>query len=187
MSGKMICVDQIPVLIEYRKVKNINLYIKSPDGQVLITAPRSVPEDRIREFVEKKEEWILKNQERIRKISQSQTELKKQKITTEQIVELEKKLRKYVDKWEPVIGVHATHWTLREMRTRWGSCTVDTGRIRINTRLAYYPDECLEYVIVHELCHLLETSHNQRFWSYVSEFIPDWKERKNKLKTEKIK
>ena len=79
------------------------------------------------------------------------------------------------------MGVNATNWTFRYMKTRWGSCTVNTGRIRINTRLAFYPDECLEYIVVHELCHLIEPSHNKRFHAYMTKFLPDWKIRKKKL------
>ena len=86
-------------------------------------------------------------------------------VSEEQIEKMKRQVLEYAGKWERVMGVHASGWTLRDMKTRWGSCTVSTGRIRLNTRLVYYPEECLEYVIVHELCHLIEPSHNQRFKS----------------------
>ena len=156
--GKIIYIDQIPVTVEYRRVKNVNLYLKPPDGQVLVTAPRQVPLKRIREFVEGKADWIRKHQERMQKVAY------------------------YAGKWEPRMGVHATGWTLRRMKTRWGSCTVNTGRIRINTRLYFYPDEILEYIVVHELCHLLEPSHDQRFQALMTEFLPDWKERRRRMR-----
>lgn len=82
---------------------------------------------------------------------------------------------------EPLIGVHATHWTLRSMKTRWGSCTPKTGRIRINLRLAAFPRECLEYVVVHELTHLLEPSHNERFHELVARVIPNEREIRARL------
>lgn len=69
------------------------------------------------------------------------------------------------------------------MQTRWGSVSVDTGSIRLNINLALYPEKCLEYVIVHELCHLLEPSHNHRFKELMTRYMPDWKERRNALKT----
>ena len=64
------------------------------------------------------------------------------------------------------------------MKTRWGSCTVETGKIRLNARLARKPETCVEYVLVHELCHLLEPSHNARFHRLMDGFLPDWQERK---------
>lgn len=77
-----------------------------------------------------------------------------------------------VERAEARIGVHATRWSVRTMKTRWGSCTPKTGAIRINARLAAYPAECLEFVVAHELVHLLEPSHNARFHALLDEFCP---------------
>lgn len=78
-----------------------------------------------------------------------------------------------VERMEARIGVHAARWSVRVMKTRWGSCTPKTGAIRINARLAAYPPECLEFVVAHELVHLLEPSHNTRFHALLDEFCPD--------------
>lgn len=77
-----------------------------------------------------------------------------------------------VERMEARIGVHAARWSVRVMKTRWGSCTPKTGAIRINARLAAYPSECLEFVVAHELVHLLEPSHNARFHALLDEFCP---------------
>ena len=77
-----------------------------------------------------------------------------------------------VERMEARIGVHATRWSVRVMKTRWGSCTPKTGAIRINARLAAYPPECLEFVVAHELVHLLEPSHNTRFHALLDGFCP---------------
>lgn len=77
-----------------------------------------------------------------------------------------------VERMEARIGVHAARWSVRVMKTRWGSCTPKTGAIRINARLAAYPPECLEFVVAHELMHLLEPSHNARFHALLDEFCP---------------
>lgn len=77
-----------------------------------------------------------------------------------------------VERMEARIGVHAARWSVRVMKTRWGSCTPKTGAIRINARLAAYPSECLEFVVTHELVHLLEPSHNARFHALLDEFCP---------------
>lgn len=78
-----------------------------------------------------------------------------------------------VERMEARIGFHAARWSVRVMKTRWGSCTPKTGAIRINARLAAYPPECLEFVVAHELVHLLEPSHNARFHTLLDEFCPD--------------
>ena len=77
-----------------------------------------------------------------------------------------------VERMEARIGVDAARWSVRVMKTRWGSCTPKTGAIRINARLAAYPSECLEFVVAHELVHLLEPSHNARFHALLDEFCP---------------
>jgi predicted metal-dependent hydrolase len=77
-------------------------------------------------------------------------------------------------KWEPIIGVQANQWGIKAMKTRWGSCNTIKKRIWLNLYLTHQPLGCLEYVLVHELVHLLEASHNHRFYALMSEFMPDW-------------
>lgn len=90
-----------------------------------------------------------------------------------------------LQKWEPVMGVHAKEWRIKKMRTRWGTCNVRDCRVWISLMLAQKPPECLEYVVVHELCHLLERSHNRVFVSYMDRFLPQWRERKARLEGQK--
>lgn len=80
--------------------------------------------------------------------------------------------------WEPVVGVRSSGLSVRQMKTRWGSCSPHTGTIRLNAALAMKPPECLEYVVVHELAHLLERSHGPRFVALMNRFLPDWKQRR---------
>lgn len=78
---------------------------------------------------------------------------------------------------EDKIGVATTDWRIKRMKTRWGSCNIQAKRIWLNLELAKKASECLEYVLVHELVHLLEHHHNQRFKCYMDTFLPDWRER----------
>jgi hypothetical protein len=87
-----------------------------------------------------------------------------------------------VEAWEPILGVHAQNLVYRNMKSRWGSCQPATGRICINTRLALYPPECLEYVVVHELCHLLVSGHGPEFHALMTSVMPDWKARRARLR-----
>lgn len=84
-------------------------------------------------------------------------------------------------KWEPVLGVKANRVFVQRMKTQWGSCTPDSGYIRLNTDLAKKPPECLEYIVVHELVHLLEPSHNPRFASIMDLSMPHWQQMRRRL------
>lgn len=89
--------------------------------------------------------------------------------------ELQQRLPAMLEKWQPVVGVTAKECRVRRMKTRWGSCNIHKARIWMSLELAKYPPECIEYVLVHELTHLLEPSHNKRFHRLVGEAMPDWK------------
>lgn len=77
--------------------------------------------------------------------------------------------------WEPLMGVTVERFFVQHMKTRWGSCNPTTRGIRLNTELAKKPPECLEYIVVHEMAHLLEPTHNQRFIALMDSFIPQWR------------
>ena len=77
-------------------------------------------------------------------------------------------------KWQAKIGVEVTQWYVRRMKTKWGSCNCLVRTIRLNTELVKKPRECLEYVVVHELVHLLEPSHNDRFRALMDQYLPKW-------------
>jgi predicted metal-dependent hydrolase len=91
-------------------------------------------------------------------------------------------LPELVEKWEPLTGVKAGRLSLRKMKSRWGSCNPRTGDIRLNTELAKKPKICLEYVLVHELAHVLEASHNHRFRALLDRFMPEWRARRQELR-----
>lgn len=177
---KELCIDGLVIRMERRKIKNLNIYVKPPFGEVFVTVPMRMKEERVLEFIRSREEWIRKARERVRQRSEAMGAQERTFTQEEKNALLEQVLR-CAEKWEPRLGVHSSKWQIREMKTRWGSCSVHSGQIRINLRLADKPEECLEYVVVHELCHLLEPSHNQRFHSLMTQFLPDWKERKKRL------
>ncbi len=86
-----------------------------------------------------------------------------------------------IEKWCPILGVSINKLYVRQMKNCWGSCNTRRETIRLNTELTKKPIECLEYVVVHELVHLLEPSHNKYFHKLMSRYLPDWKERKELL------
>jgi len=83
--------------------------------------------------------------------------------------------------WEGKIGVEADFWGIKRMKTKWGSCNHDTRRIWLNAELAKKPIECLEYIVVHELIHLVEPSHNEHFVKLIEKYLPNWQSRRDTL------
>ena len=86
-----------------------------------------------------------------------------------------------VEKWEKIIGVEVNECRVRKMKTKWGSCNVEAGRIWINLELIKKPQHCLEYIIVHEMVHFLEHHHNDSFISLLGELMPNWRSYKDEL------
>ncbi|AWM40245.1 SprT-like family protein [Gemmata obscuriglobus] len=86
-----------------------------------------------------------------------------------------------IARWEPVLGVKVGRVFVQRMKTRWGSCSPARGNIRLNTELAKKPRPCLEYIIVHEMVHLLEPTHNARFVALMDRFMPHWQARREAL------
>ncbi|MEL6494973.1 MAG: SprT family zinc-dependent metalloprotease [Cyanobacteria bacterium J06623_7] len=95
--------------------------------------------------------------------------------------QLKAELPSIIAKWEGVIGVKTNDWGVKKMKTRWGTCNTRAKRIWLNLELIKKPTHCLEYVVVHELVHLLERQHNARFWHYVSLFMPEWQQYRAEL------
>lgn len=79
-----------------------------------------------------------------------------------------------LEKWQPRLGVETKQFFVQRMKTKWGSCNREARTIRLNTELAKKPPECLEYIVVHELVHLLEPTHNARFVALMDRFMPKW-------------
>lgn len=95
--------------------------------------------------------------------------------------ELKKKLPDIIKKYEKMINVHVNDYGIRIMKTRWGSCNTDSGRIWINLQLVKRPVNCLEYVVAHEIIHLLEKDHNDNFKELINKYYPNWKSAKEEL------
>ena len=95
--------------------------------------------------------------------------------------ELKKVIPELLDKWQPIVGKKAKSWGVKKMKTKWGSCNIEQRRVWLNLELAKKPPECLEYILVHELIHLCERRHNDRFKVLLDKFMPNWQTRKKIL------
>lgn len=95
--------------------------------------------------------------------------------------QLKDHIEKLITDWQSRIGVEVVDWSVKKMKTKWGSCNARAKRIWLNLELAKKPPECLEYILVHELVHLLERKHNERFCGHIDMFMPNWRERRDLL------
>lgn len=94
---------------------------------------------------------------------------------------LKDRLPSLIAAWEPIMGVKVAEWRLKQMKHLWGSCNTHARRIWLNPELIRRPPASLEFVLVHEMTHLLERGHNQRFYRLMDRFMPDWRERRRGL------
>lgn len=95
--------------------------------------------------------------------------------------EMKKLIPSYISKWEKVIPVKVHDFGIKQMRTKWGTCNIEAKRIWVNLELAKKPLQCLEYILVHEMVHLLERRHNDRFMTYLNKYVPQWNSHKEEL------
>jgi predicted metal-dependent hydrolase len=94
---------------------------------------------------------------------------------------LKKRIPPLIEKWQAKIGVEVNDWQVKRMRIKWGTCNIEARRIWLNLELAKKPIHCLEYIIVHELVHLLARHHNDRFITLMDKFMPQWRTYQNDL------
>lgn len=115
-------------------------------------------------------------------IKSKSTQAQKERLLTRwYLAQMKKLLPPLFEKWQAIMGVTVNQISIRRMKSRWGSCHPIKKNITLNLALIEKPLICLEYVIVHELVHLFEASHNQNFYALMSHYLPDWKTIKKQL------
>ena len=169
-------------LIRSRR-KTLGIEIVSPE-EMLLRAPLRMPESEIRRFVEEKQDWIRKS---LAKAARREAERKALPKLTEADLRLlaqqaKQILPKRVAERAAEAGVRYGRITVRSQRTRWGSCSAK-GNLNFNCLLMLCPDEVIDYVVVHELCHRKEMNHSARFWAEVEKLLPGYREPRKWLKT----
>lgn len=95
--------------------------------------------------------------------------------------ELKKHIPDMISKWQKIVKVHVNEWGTKQMRTKWGTCNIPAKRIWLNLELAKKPLHCLEFIVLHEMVHLLERHHNDKFIGYMDKFMPNWRFYKEEL------
>ena len=164
------------VFIKRSARRSLSLEIM-PDGNLLARAPQRMPEREIWAFIREKEEWIRIHR---RQRMERQTEAQADPLTPDQIRELaDVALRVLPERcryFAGVMGVRYGRITIRNQKTRWGSCS-SGGNLNFNCLLMLAPPEVRDYVVVHELAHRKEMNHSPRFWKEVEKVLPDYRQR----------
>ena len=259
-------IGTVTAKVEKKAIKGIHIYVKPPEGAVLVTAPTFVSDREIRRFVQSKEDWILEHVEQVQKQS-AQTQLryedgdeipiwgKKYRLVlqtdsssrrfslslspepstrnyfvgeteigaggaevavgaTEETVgaeetavgeavltmpkgataaqkeafflrwyrqQTEARLTVLVPEWMAYTGLTCAGWNVRQYRARWGCCNTRTKELTFHAQLSRYPQRCLEYVIMHELCHTVVPNHGKEFHALESKYMPEWKQIRKEL------
>ena len=162
--------------------KTLAVEIKG-DGQVIVRAPYRISKREIERFVTEKADWIEKHLKTIRERQAARPAVKK--LTAAEIQELAdvamKDFPERVRRFAPRVGVTYGRITIRNQKTRWGSCS-SKGNLNFNCLLMLAPKKKKKNVVVHELCHRLEMNHSPRFWAEVERILPDYKARIKWLK-----
>lgn len=169
----------IPVVLERSNRKTLSIGIRE-DGTLLIKAPYQMQQKVIDRFVAQKRFWIYKQVQRMENNRRNQVV-----YTKEQEKELRQQARKRLtertDYYKTILGVDYKRIRIADQKTRWGSCS-STGTISYNWHLVLLPDAILDYVVVHELCHLRQMNHSKDFWKMVEGILPDYQSRRKWLK-----
>lgn len=177
-------VKDITVIRSNRKTVAIQV---NSDLSVTVRAPRLASQKDIERILEEKESWICKHIEQIKKKKEKYEAENTEKLTHEELIALADKaldvIPGRVEYFAKLIGVTYGRITIRNQKTRWGSCS-SKGNLNFNCLLMLVPSEIIDYVVVHELCHRKEMNHSKAFWTLVEKVLPDYRDAVKWLKEE---
>ena len=157
------------------KRKTISIKVTS-DLKIIVRAPKGTSQKTINRFITQNLDWIEASKEKIKKANEHRTV--PTSSTQEEIkkyTEMAKKdIPARVEHFAPIVGVDYENITIRNQKTRWGSCS-SKGNLNFNCRLMLAPEKVRDYVVIHELCHRLQMNHSKQFWNEVERVMPDYK------------
>jgi predicted metal-dependent hydrolase len=174
----------IPYELEIKRVKNINLRIRH-NGTVHVSAAKRHTMKQIEALFAANEKMILRSLEKTEALKQQASEIRQMSRPAEG-EQCRRIVSAFCDRYYPAFasfcGGIMPEIRYRRMKSRWGSCAPKEHRLTFNTRLAYVPEKCTEYVVVHEFCHFLYPNHSPRFYAAVASVLPDWRNRREELR-----
>ena len=172
MGLSSVILDRLCV-VSMRTIRRLRIKVSS-DG-VFLYIPPEVSRDRAFAFVEKNSEWILKNI--------SLLNARHEVYVTRSILNnFMERINGIIERCESLAGIYGVGFRFRWMKSRWGSCVPARKRVTLNLALAAFDDSVVEYVVIHELCHMLFPNHSKEFWGAVEMYCPDYKKQRGVLK-----
>ena len=156
--------------------KSIGLEVRS-GKDVLVRIPNRLQDSEVEKFVEKHRKWILEKtalMQSRKNTCNSTGAVPAEKLPPEEIEKIKEKIGDRVKYYSQVMGVTVGRITIRNQKTRWGSCSAK-GNVNFNYQLYYLPEELLDYVVIHELAHRSHMDHSGEFWSEVEKYCPDYR------------
>ena len=175
---------EVTIIRSNRKTVAIRV---NADLSVTMKVPLWASKREVEKILREKESWIIKHQTEIIRRKTEYEAICGPKLTDADIRELANRARVYIPErvayYAPIVGVKYGRITIRNQKTRWGSCS-SKGNLNFNCLLMLAPKEVLDYVVVHELCHRKEMNHSAAFWNEVAKVIPNYKQSVKWLKTE---
>lgn len=164
----------IPYEVKKSKIKNLYIYVKN--GKVTVKAPIRLKDKHIHDFVIKKSKWIYE------KIKQEKEQPKViETIEQKDVEKLERLVKGNIEKYTQLLKEKPNKVRIREITYAWGSCSSNRN-ITINKKLALKEEKVIEYVVLHEMCHLKYMNHSKEFWTLVGKYLPDYKKYRALLK-----
>jgi hypothetical protein len=177
-SMAVLRIGDVRVEVVQKKIKNMRLSVNLLTGRVKIAAPHRLRLEVIQAFVTSKFQWIKK--QLAKPMVQYQT-LPDERSDARDRAQLLESVPALIEKWENVLDVRVKEFRIRKMKTRWGTCSIQARRIWLNLELAKRSSACLEYVVVHEMAHLIEKGHGPRFKAIMDRHLPNWRLLKREL------
>jgi len=163
------------IYIQVKRVKGLRLRVV-PEG-VFLSVPPGTKTQEITQFVTENLDWIRRS-----KVAVEEMHVEEPPITQEMFDEYYDVFLSRLLYWKQRMGVSPYMVKFAYMKSIWGSCNVEKRIIKFNSRLCLYPLECTDYIIVHELAHLVHRGHTPEFWNYVESYIPQWRELRARLR-----
>jgi predicted metal-dependent hydrolase len=152
-----------------------------PGGKVVAMLPWRVPERKIEQFLRLRARWVLDKIEYLKRVPEPIRRLDSRKNFLRYKATAEHLVQRRLSYFNTFYRLAINNVSIRNQKTRWGSCSKKSN-LSFNYKIAFLPLELVDYVVVHELCHVKELNHSGRFWNLVTETIPNYKERRRRLK-----
>lgn len=171
--------QELEVIVYVKDVKLVSFRMERVQSDLIrMSLPRNYPKALARGIISDNYERLQKMVERNRSMRANRPEPSQADIDR-----FRQRLSNLVPQIEMAMDIHATRYTIRFMRSRWGSCTPANGHISLNAALAALPPEYTEYVLIHELAHMVHANHSPAFWRLVEQFCPDYRKHRLRMKS----